>query len=353
MKDFDLRKYIAEGKLLKEDCGCGCNDCSEKTQPQSISLNLEEKKAVVKMVMESYKGVTLTEAKSNENIREVIKIHLEFYRTLKETINVPGALLAEGGVLSIFGGIKDFLTGSDIVRNLINWLKEKVSKLVNWLSQKFSKYIPEPVKKSGDWIGKAAKSVSEWGVWILEAFTYKGLARLFAMLRYRKLRPTEEQKACMVPIAKKIYVTIVASLVVAYLIKILPGIIAFGKLTGASFSQASLTPLLTPIGNLFTKAGVAGASKVIGKQVFSAASAAAKAKAGVKKSDLRGKSTKDETIKPTEEQKSTIGKIKEFFTDYSSGWKEAWYNCKSKNYEEEFEKDSAEAKSRGFKVVQQ
>ena len=58
-------------------------------------LTKEEKIDVVKMVLESYKGITLTEAKSNNEIREVIKKNLIFYSGIKESL---GPLMEGGGI---------------------------------------------------------------------------------------------------------------------------------------------------------------------------------------------------------------------------------------------------------------
>ena len=49
-----------------------------------MTLTREEQKSVLRMVMESHQGVTLTEAKSNEDIREEMMLNLEFYSALKE-----------------------------------------------------------------------------------------------------------------------------------------------------------------------------------------------------------------------------------------------------------------------------
>ena len=49
-------------------------------------LTREEQKSVLRMVIESHQGITISEAKSNQDIREEIKLNLEFYSGLKETI---------------------------------------------------------------------------------------------------------------------------------------------------------------------------------------------------------------------------------------------------------------------------
>ena len=238
-----------------------------------VILTKEEKINIAKYVMESHQGITITEAKSNNNIREEIKSNFEYYKVLREIFNIPKGLINEG-ILAIFGGIKDFLTGSDIVKNIVGWLQEKISAIVKYFSSKFGPYIPGPVKKGANWLGNAAKKAAEWVKWLLSAFTYKGLARLFAMIKFRTLRPTDEQKNCMVMLAKKIYVSIIIGLVIAYLIKIGPVVLPYLVTKGGAVASAnSLNPIIAPITSLFKAAGITGVAAKIASPVFSAFSA--------------------------------------------------------------------------------
>jgi hypothetical protein len=251
-----------------------------------------------------------------------IQMNFEYYTAIKEIFKLPKGTLAEGNViLSILGSVKDFMTGSDIVKDIVEWLQEKVSAIAKYFSSKMGPYIPEPVKKGAEWVGKAAKKTSEWVKWILSSLTYPALARLFAMFKFRTLKPTQEQKDCMMMLAKKIYVTILITLVIAYLIKV-AGMAVVGK----AVSQASIMPIFLPIKAAFTKAGVAGTAKIFGPKFFSAYSAGKKTKSAVEKS--KEIDTKEEKYELDSKGKGIIQSIKDEFTEYRTGWKEAWNQCK-------------------------
>ena len=295
-------------------------------------LTKKEKINIAKFVMESHQGITIAEAKSNNNIREEIKSNFEYYKALREIFNIPKGLINEG-ILAIFGGIKDFLTGSDIVKNIVGWLQEKISAIVKYFSSKFGPYIPGPVKKGADWLGNAAKKAAEWVKWLLSSFTYKGLAKLFAMAKYRKLKPTEEQKNCMMMLAKKVYVSIIIGLIIAYLIKVGPAVIAFLVTKGgAAISQASIMPLIKPLSALLAKVGLGGATKVIGTKAFSAFGAIVKTQSVIKKS--KEIDDKEEKYEIDSTGKGIIQSIKDEFKEYFSGWKEAWGACDKQNIKE-------------------
>jgi hypothetical protein len=297
-----------------------------------VILTKEEKIGIAKFVMESHQGITITEAKSNNDIREEIKLNFEYYTVIKEIFSIPNGLINEG-ILAIFGGIKDFLTGTDIVKNIVGWLQEKISAIIKYFSSKFGPYIPDPVKKGANWLGNAAKFIAGWVKWVLQAFTYKGLARLFAMVKFKKLKPTDEQKKCMMMLAKKVYVSIIISLVIIYLIKIGPGVIGYLVAKGgAAISQASIMPLMAPLIGLLTKIGLGGAAKVIGVKSFSAYSAIAKTKSAIKKS--KEIDAKEEKYEIDSKGKGIIQSIKDEFTEYFTGWKEAWGECDNKNIKE-------------------
>lgn len=352
MKDFDLRKYIAEGNLIKEDCGCGCNDCSEKTQSQSISLNLKEKKSVVKMVMESYKGVTLTEAKSNENIREEMMLNLKFYNGLKQSmgpINEAALGGALGGIklfLSWLGNIKDFLTGSTIVKSITDFISKIWNKLKNWVNKQYEKFMPQSIKDVSSLTADALKDSIEGfaellsnGIkWVADTFSYKGMSWLLAAIKYRTFRPSEKQKECMIPLAKRIVSYIYIGLVIAFIAKVILMIglaVAahphLGVAAGASW-KAYIIPVIAKIG------GGSGATWL--KITKTAGSSLSAVKKGVDAKKYGNEAKKIATAlkqeKENEEEKA------------KSSWGELWDKC-----DKEFEKDSAEAKSRGFKVVQQ
>ena len=212
-------------------------------------LTREEQKSVVRMVMESYQGVTLTEARSNNDIKEEMKLNLGFYNVLKEDFkkDIPKELINEGEgtiqfFLGILGIIKDFMTGADelagkgkskiskIVQRFVAWIKSKVDKYI-------SPYIPQGVKDVANKVGKFIKWLVKF---ISDTLSYKGLAKFFARIRYAggvikflnpAWGPSEEQKKCMLPIAKKIYRWIIIGLVIAFVIKIV--MLVFPVIAGA------------------------------------------------------------------------------------------------------------------------
>ena len=47
-------------------------------------LTRTEQKSVLRMVIESYQGITLAEAKSNPDIKKKIKLNLKFYNEVKK-----------------------------------------------------------------------------------------------------------------------------------------------------------------------------------------------------------------------------------------------------------------------------
>ena len=61
-----------------------------------VILTKEEKINIAKFVMESHQGITITEAKSNNNIREEIKSNFEYYKVLREIFNIPKGLINSG-----------------------------------------------------------------------------------------------------------------------------------------------------------------------------------------------------------------------------------------------------------------
>jgi len=252
-----------------------------------ITLTREEQKSIVKMVMESHQGVTLTEAKTNQDIREEMKLNLEFYNSLKEGFIREGkATLDEaagmfGAVLSVLGNIKDFLTGTKIVKNILEWIKGIVNKLAEKLIPVVDKFIPQKIQDFAKDVGNAVVKLVKW---VYETLSYKGLAKLFAMIRYKTFRPTDEQKKCMELAAKKVYKWILITLVVTFVIKVAiiaaPMMAASAATTTAATGTvqtagfAGFTAAMKPIGALLAKVGHGS----LFKGIFSAASAGIKAK---------------------------------------------------------------------------
>ena len=263
------------------------------------TLTREEQKSVVRMVVESHQGVTLTEAKSNTDIREEMKLNLEFYNSLKEGFIRDGkATLDEasgmfGTVLSVLGNIKDFLTGTKVIKDIVGWVQGLIQKLSEKLGPKIDQFIPQKIQ---DLAKDGVSAVEKFIKWIYNTLSYKGLAKLFAMIRYKTIKPTDEQKQCMELAAKKVYKWILITLVVAFVIKLavvaIPMIATTATSTAAAGTAASTTQLagfsssLKPIGALLAKVGHGS----LFKGLFSAASAGIKAKDAKKiSSDIKAK----------------------------------------------------------------
>jgi hypothetical protein len=189
-------------------------------------LTRTEQKSVLRTVIESSQDITLAEIKSNQNIREEIKLNLKFYNEVKKGFlneNKSNILEAEGilsSILSVIGNIKDFITSTKLGKNVVEWVKNFITKFVEKFKNVIINYIP-----GGETILKGAKYITEaigkFFKWIYNTITEKGLAKLFAMVRYRTFSPTEEQKDCMLLAAKKAYKWILITLVATFIIKIL------------------------------------------------------------------------------------------------------------------------------------
>lgn len=271
-----------------------------------MTLTREEQKSVLRMVMESHQGVTLTEAKSNEDIREEMMLNLEFYSALKEGfIDEKKQPLDEAaGIVSAFlgvlGNIKDFLTGTKIVKDITEWIKGILAKLAEKLTPLVDKFVPQKVQ---DLAKGGATAVANFIKGVYNTFSYKGLAKLFAMIRYKTIKPTDEQKQCMELAAKKVYKWILITLVVAFVIKLaviaIPMMSTATAATGAATSTTQLAGFsasLKPIGALLAKAGHGS----LFKGIFGAASAGIKAKDAKKiSSDIKAKEqeAKDKELK--------------------------------------------------------
>lgn len=276
-------------------------------------LTREEQKSVVKMVMESHQGITLSEAETNEDIREEMKLNLEFYNSLKEGFTREGkATLDEaagmlGAVLSVLGNIKDFLTGIKIIKDITAWVQGLVQKLSEKLGPQIDKFIPQKIQ---DLAKDGVNAVGKFTKWLYDTLSYKGLAKLFAMIRYKTIKPTDEQKQCMELAAKKVYKWIIITLVIIFVIKFamvaIPMAIKAAPAAAATTTvQVSFAASLKPIGAVLTKLGHGS----LFKGIFSTASAAIKSKDASKISaDIKAK-----------EQEAKDKEI--------DGFKDAWNYC--------------------------
>ena len=128
---------------------------------------------------------------------------------------------------------------------------------------------------------KLASKLADWfqsGLnWLVKTFSYEGIAKLFAMIRYRKRGKnlTKEQVDCMKPAAKKTVSAIYAILVIAFIAKI-------GLFAAPIIATGGLPALQATVIALVTKAGIWGGAKLVAGKAFSAFSAMKKAEDAVK-----------------------------------------------------------------------
>ena len=228
-------------------------------------LNKQEKKFIINKVMESYQNITLSEVKTNNNIRSEIQLNLKFYNEVKKGfINENKTNILEiggvfGGILSVLGNIKDFLSGLKLVKNSVDIIKKILATVFSKIKGVIEKFIPggELILKGAQYV---ADKITEGIKWLYKTLSYKGLAKLFAMIRYRTLMPSDEQKECMVLAAQKAYRWIIIGLLAAFAIKMLPLIGA--TLATAGTSAAALQagfPLaiaFAPIKSALASAGI-------------------------------------------------------------------------------------------------
>jgi len=287
------------------------------------TLTREEQKSVVKMVMESHQGITLSEAKSNTNIREEMKLNLKFYNALKEGFIEDGKTSLDeaagmlGAFLGVMGNIKDFLTGTKVIKDVTAWIRGIVEKLSEKFGSQVDKFVPQKIQ---DLAKDGVDLVKKFAEYLYNTFSYKGIAKAFAMIRYKTFRPTDEQKKCMELAGKIAYKWIIISLVAFFVIKFIITawpIISVAAAKGAATATAtqtaaiggggikSLLAALAPIKAILTKLGHGS----LLKGIASTTSAAIKAKDSKKVSD---------DIKA----KASEAKDKEI-----DGFKDAWNYC--------------------------
>lgn len=288
-----------------------------------MTLTREEQKNVLCMVMESHQGVTLSEAKTNEDIREEMKLNLEFYNEVKkgflneEKNNLEEAAGLVGTILGVLGNIKDFLTGTKVIKDVTAWIRGIVEKLSEKFGPQVDKFVPQKIQ---DLAKDGVDMVKKFAEYLYNTFSYKGIAKVLAMIRYKTLRPTDEQKKCMELAGKIAYKWIIISLVAFFVIKfiitawpIISVAIAKGGAATAATQTAAigggklggLLTALAPIKAILVKLGHGS----LFKGIFSTASAAVKANDSKKVSnDIKAKAqaVKDKEI---------------------DGFKDAWSYC--------------------------
>lgn len=252
-------------------------------------LTLHEQKLITKRILQS-ENATLTEAEHNIDLQNEIKTNLRFYNEVKKGfcinesatrfINEVGLI---SSVLDVLGGIKDFLTGTKIVKDVVAYLEKIIKPIIEKLKKVALKYVPEPIRNVAGGLATgfvdSAKGLASFVKAIYETLSYKGLAKLFAMIRYRTFRPTDEQKECMLAVAKQVYKYILTFLVVAFIIKMImifwPAIVsALAAAKTAATVEASIATFSNSIGVTLAAVGI----KALLVKIFSVISAALKTK---------------------------------------------------------------------------
>jgi len=252
-------------------------------------LTLHEQKLITKRVLQS-ENATLTEAEHNIDLQNEIKANLRFYNEVKKgfCINESATrFINEAGlissVLDVIGGIKDFLTGSKLVKDVVAYLEKIIKPIIEKLKKVALKYVPKPIRNVATGIATGfsdgAEALAQFVKAVYETLSYKGLAKLFAMIRYRTWRPTKEQKACMLAVAKQVYKYILIFLVVAFIIKMImifwPAIVsALAVAKTATSVGASIAMFSKYIGVTLASVGI----KALLVKIFSSISAVLKTK---------------------------------------------------------------------------
>jgi len=273
-------------------------------------LTREEQLQVVSMVLET-SNYTIAEAKTNQTIKEEIKLNLEFYTEVKKGfVNEAGGVL--GTIMSVLGNIKDFLTGAKVVKDIISFIRGIIEKIGEKLKPLVEKYIPanlqKTVKATGEAIVFEVDMFKALAQWLYKTLSPAGLAKLFAMIRYKTFRPSEEQKKCMLASATAVYRAVLIILVVAFLVKL--GMALFAVATAKGIAGAALSGGIQKAGfvglkPIFVKLGGGSAYK----GVFSAFSA------GVKAKDTNKLKSQLDSIKSEEVEGGVFEKINTYWNE--------------------------------------
>jgi uncharacterized protein YfkK (UPF0435 family) len=181
-----------------------------------VILTLEEKRAIARMTINSHYGGLLIESKTDRLVREDLRFNLKFYNAVKETFSPQlrkEAVITED-LLTILGNIKDLLTGVKFIDDIVKWISDKFLPI---LVSKIDQFIPKNVQDIASKLGNNIKSLISW---LEKNLSYKGLTKLFAMIKYKTFSPNDEQMKCMELSAKSAYRYILMTLVAAFIIKV-------------------------------------------------------------------------------------------------------------------------------------
>lgn len=246
-------------------------------------LTLEEKRSIARTVIQSHYGGLLTESKTDRLVHEHIKFNLKFYNAIKETFapQLRRHTVITEDLLTILGNVKDLLTGVKFIDDIVKWISDKFIPL---LTSKIEKFIPKNVSDIATNMGSYIKQFISW---IEQNLSYKGLSKLFSMIKYKTFQPNPEQIKCMELAAKSAYRYILIALVTAFVVKVL----GYGSeavidaFTSDQVMLGSMDQLMASIGlgKLFTS-------------LFGTYGAATKAQKAVKlKKDIETKRTEIQT----------------------------------------------------------
>jgi len=176
-------------------------------------LTREEQKSVLRMVIESHQVITISEARSNQSIKEEMMLNLKFYSGLKEVF-LADKNLKEGlstgiswidSAIAFIGGIKDLLTSTDIGK----WFSGKIKSFFNKLFPSFS-------KDPNDWTDKISKFFKK----IAQIFGPTFIAYLIAAWKKKSFRPSKEEILAQSDKASNIYKAILTVLIALAIAKL-------------------------------------------------------------------------------------------------------------------------------------
>jgi hypothetical protein len=205
-----------------------------------MTLTKEEQKSVLHIVMESYQGITISEVKYNQDIKKEIKLNLEFYSGLKETIlfdkTLKEAVTGIGfidGIIAILGNIKDLLTSNDIFK----WISDKIKQIAN-------KLFPSLSKNPNDWTDKLTNFFKK----VAEYLGPKSIAYLIAAWKKKSLKPDKEAIQAEMDIAGKIYKAILIVLIAIAAVKLWIFIAPFYTASTSSTAASALIGAVKSVG---------------------------------------------------------------------------------------------------------
>jgi len=226
-------------------------------------LTREEQKSVLRMVIESHQGITISEVRSNQSIKEEMILNLKFYSGLKETF-LSNKNLKEGfstgigfidAIINTIGGIKDLLTGSD----LFKWFSQKIKNIAD-------KFFPSLRKNASDWTDKLSKFFKK----VAQIFGPPFIAYIIAWVKKGFKRPNKGEILAERNLASKIYQVILVILITIAIIKLLIYITPFATAAAAASAGTAATTASVSgaLVGAFKSAGIwgnlAGAFNILG-----------------------------------------------------------------------------------------